>query len=123
MQETNQKIGLTGYYGLNSVTTLVSIQPQKPLHLKWSTVCPLQVCSLMCQVQHKFRLPYVPGTTQVQAVDELFHDRTIVLRELKRNLSLAQERMKKQSDHGRREVQFQVDDFVYLKLHPYKFSV
>ena len=34
-------------------------------------------------------LPYVPGTTQVQVVDELPSDRTSILKNLKRNLSLA----------------------------------
>ncbi|KAL5775263.1 hypothetical protein ACOSP7_012820 [Xanthoceras sorbifolium] len=67
-------------------------------------------------------LPYVPGTTQVQAVEEYLSNRTTVLKELKRNLTLAQERMKKQADRGRREVQFEVGDFVYLKLHPYRQS-
>ncbi|KAL5781783.1 hypothetical protein ACOSP7_006812 [Xanthoceras sorbifolium] len=60
-------------------------------------------------------LLYVPGTTQVQAVEEYIHDRTAVIKELRHHLTLAQERMKK-----RREVQFQAGDFVYLKLHPYR---
>ncbi|KAL5779678.1 hypothetical protein ACOSQ2_010415 [Xanthoceras sorbifolium] len=51
---------------------------------------------------------------------ELLCDRTTIFRELKRNLTLVQERMKKQSDQGRREVQFQVGDFVYLKRHLYR---
>ncbi|KAL5814386.1 hypothetical protein ACOSQ4_025027 [Xanthoceras sorbifolium] len=66
-------------------------------------------------------LTYVPGTTQVQAVEEYLSNHTTIIKELKRNLTLAQERMKKQADRGRREVQFEVRDFVYLKLHPYRF--
>ncbi|KAL5784707.1 hypothetical protein ACOSQ2_007099 [Xanthoceras sorbifolium] len=65
-------------------------------------------------------LLYVPGTTQVQAVEEYIHDRTTVIKELRHHLTLAQERMKKQADCSRREVQFQAGDFVYLKLHPYR---
>ncbi|KAL5840346.1 hypothetical protein ACOSQ4_012954 [Xanthoceras sorbifolium] len=56
-------------------------------------------------------LPYVLGTTQVQAVEEYLSNRTTVLKE-----------MKKQADRGRREVQFEVGDFVYLKLQPYRQS-
>ncbi|KAL5736046.1 hypothetical protein ACOSQ2_030834 [Xanthoceras sorbifolium] len=52
-------------------------------------------------------LPYVPGTTRVQVVEEYLHDRTT-------------EHMKKQVDRSRREVQFQAGYFVYLKLHPYR---
>ncbi|KAA8536795.1 hypothetical protein F0562_029273 [Nyssa sinensis] len=39
-------------------------------------------------------LTYVPGTARVQAVDEYLQDRDQILRELRRNLQLAQERMK-----------------------------
>lgn len=65
-------------------------------------------------------LDYVPGTTSVQAVDEFLRDRTTVLRELRHNLTLAQERMKKRADLCRREVSFAVGDYVYLKLQPYR---
>lgn len=39
-------------------------------------------------------LTYVPGTARVQAVDEYLQDRDQILRELRRNLQLAQERMR-----------------------------
>ncbi|KAJ8754420.1 hypothetical protein K2173_002871 [Erythroxylum novogranatense] len=63
---------------------------------------------------------YIPGTTQVAAVDAYLKDHAVVLRDLKRNLQLAQERMKVQADKHRREVEFQVGDYVYLKLQPYR---
>lgn len=39
---------------------------------------------------------------------------------LKEHLMVAQERMKKFSDRNRREVEYKVDDYVFLKLHPYR---
>jgi hypothetical protein len=64
-------------------------------------------------------LMYVRGTLKVQVVDGYLRDRDAILRELRKNLSLAQERMKCQADQRRREVIFEVGDFVYLKLQPY----
>lgn len=39
-------------------------------------------------------LAYVPGTSHIQAVDEYLRDRDTILRELRHNLLLAQDRMK-----------------------------
>lgn len=63
---------------------------------------------------------YIPGITQVAAVDTYLKERSIVLRDLKRNLRLAQERMQVQANKHRREMEFQVGDYVYLKLQPYR---
>ena len=65
-------------------------------------------------------LTYVPGTSRVQAVDEYLRDRDTILYELRHNLSLARQRMKSQADLKRREVSFEVGDYVYLKLQPYR---
>ena len=65
-------------------------------------------------------LTYVPGTARVQAVDEYLQDRDQILRELRRNLQISQERMKTQANQHRREVSFNIGDYVYLKLHPYR---
>lgn len=64
-------------------------------------------------------LPYTPGTTRVQAVDVYLRDRETIIRELHRNLQLAQQRMKAHADQHRREVTFEVGDYVYLRLQPY----
>ncbi|GJV90084.1 transposon ty3-G gag-pol polyprotein [Tanacetum coccineum] len=64
-------------------------------------------------------LSYVAGTSRVQAVDEYLRDRDSILRELHRNLLIARNRMKCQADQNRREVTYEVGDYVYLKLHPY----
>jgi hypothetical protein len=67
-------------------------------------------------------LTYVPGTSNVQAVDEHLCDRDCLLRELRRNLLIAQNRMKSQADQHRRDVSFDVGDYIYLKLQPYRQS-
>ena len=65
-------------------------------------------------------LAYVPGTSHVQAVDENLRDRDAILRELRHNLLLAQDRMKCQANQHRREASFLMGDYVYLKLQPYR---
>ncbi|KAL5739508.1 hypothetical protein ACOSQ2_028688 [Xanthoceras sorbifolium] len=65
-------------------------------------------------------MPYVPGITQVEAVDEYLRDRTTILCDLRRNLLVACDRRKTQADQHRREVHFAVGDYVYLKLQRYR---
>ena len=43
-----------------------------------------------------------------------------ILKLLKDNLQVAQNQQKKYADKHREERTFQVDDLVYLRLHPYK---
>jgi len=65
-------------------------------------------------------LMYVPGTSNVQAVDGYLRNRDAILCELRKNLSLAQAQMKCQADQRRCEVIYEVGNFVYLKLQPYR---
>jgi hypothetical protein len=65
-------------------------------------------------------LTYVPGTSRIQAVDECLRDRDAILKDLRHNLQLAQNRMKCQADQHRRDISFNVGDYVYLKLQPYR---
>ncbi|KAL5844477.1 hypothetical protein ACOSQ3_010531 [Xanthoceras sorbifolium] len=65
-------------------------------------------------------LSYVPGTTKVQAVDDYLRTRTEILQDLRQNLTVARDRMKSRADQNRREVTFDVGDYVYLKLQPYR---
>ncbi|GJX69685.1 transposon ty3-G gag-pol polyprotein [Tanacetum coccineum] len=67
-------------------------------------------------------VPYIPGTTKVQEVDEYLCDRDEVLRQLRNNLLAAQNRMKVNADRHRRELEFNVGDLVYIKLQPYRQS-
>ena len=65
-------------------------------------------------------LSYIPGTTKVQAVDDLLRTRDQILSDLRHNLIVARDRMKSQADQHRWDVVFDVGDFVYLKLQPYR---
>lgn len=63
---------------------------------------------------------YIPGSTAVESVDQQLRTRDALLAVLKRNLQVAQARMKMQYDRKHVERVFQVGDWVYLKLQPYK---
>jgi hypothetical protein len=65
-------------------------------------------------------LTYVPGTSCVQAVDECLHDHDAILKDLRHNLQLAQNRMKCQANQHKRDISFNVGDYMYLKLQPYR---
>ena len=65
-------------------------------------------------------MDYVLGTTRVEAVDVHLKSRHQILSLLKHNLVLAQERMKLQTDKHRSEKSFEVGQWVYLKLQPYR---
>jgi hypothetical protein len=65
-------------------------------------------------------ISYIPGTTKLPEVDQLLRTREVILRDLKQNLIVAQGCMKSRADLHRREVTFQVGDYVFLKLHPYR---
>jgi len=52
--------------------------------------------------------------------NKYLQDRDSLLRDLSRNLRLAQERMTSHANQWRREVSFEVGDYVYLKLQPYR---
>lgn len=65
-------------------------------------------------------LSYIPDTAGVQAVDDYLKDRDALLKELHHNLRVAQNRMKSHADQRCRDVQFNVGDFVYVKLQPYR---
>ena len=59
-------------------------------------------------------------STSVLAVDQLLQERDLILNELKDHLCCAQSKMKSSADAHRRAVQFEVGDFVYIKLRPYR---
>ena len=46
----------------------------------------------------------------------------MAFRVLKEHLRIAQEKMKKEADQKRRDVQFQMNDLVFLKIRPYRQS-
>lgn len=67
-------------------------------------------------------LDYIPGTAKLEAVECELLARDRILKEVREHISLAQARMKKLYDSKHIEREFQVGDFVYLKLQPYRQS-
>jgi hypothetical protein len=65
-------------------------------------------------------LLYVSGTTASTAVDAQLKSRAQILQLLKDNLHKSQQRMKFYVDKLRIERTFQVGDWVYLRLQPYR---
>lgn len=84
-------------------------------------------------VQHKLPLQYLYNpiscsqwTTQastsslVEEIDEQLQTRDELLTELKHHLETASNRMKQQADRKHRDVEFAVDEWVFLRLQPYR---
>ncbi|XP_050378490.1 uncharacterized protein LOC126795770 [Argentina anserina] len=65
-------------------------------------------------------MTYIPGSTADATVDDESRTRDELLNIMKRNLQVAQARMKMQYDKHHSERTFVVGDWVYLKLQPYK---
>lgn len=63
-------------------------------------------------------LSYEKGSGLVNEIDRLLINRDEILDVLKVNLLTAQQRMVKYANMKRREVQFEVHDWVYVKLRP-----
>ncbi|XP_024164225.1 uncharacterized protein LOC112171244 [Rosa chinensis] len=63
---------------------------------------------------------YTPGSMVVHSVDRTLQDRNALLQLLKLHMSQAQNKMKQHADSNRTEKEFQVGDWVFLKLHPYR---
>lgn len=65
-------------------------------------------------------LDYMKDTSSVLDEDTLLSNRTQALQDLKINLQRAQAKMKNQADSKWSDVSFDVGDWVFLKLQPYK---
>ncbi|KAM0048718.1 putative ribonuclease H-like superfamily [Helianthus debilis subsp. tardiflorus] len=65
-------------------------------------------------------LPYLPGESNVEAVDMSLAIREEVINILKADLAQAQHRMKQLVDSHRTERSFKVGDWLYLKLQHYR---
>ncbi|WVZ18566.1 hypothetical protein V8G54_005888 [Vigna mungo] len=63
---------------------------------------------------------YILGQSQVEVVDHLLSSRDNILSNLPRNLQKAQDRMKVMADAHRRDVEYEVGAWVYVKLRPYR---
>jgi len=65
-------------------------------------------------------LPYLPGESASAEVDGTLVNRKFKLQLLKHHLRRAQLRMKQQADSHRSDRHFEVGDWVYFKVQPYK---
>lgn len=66
------------------------------------------------------QVPYVPEDSFLPAVDQRVRDMNWMPAVLKSNLLKAQQMMKDQADKGRSERKFEVGNWVYVKLQPYR---
>lgn len=64
--------------------------------------------------------PYEPGSTAVQAVEDKMKSRDFILKLVQENLQEAQTRMKHFADKNRTDREYEVGDWVYLRLRPYR---
>jgi len=65
-------------------------------------------------------LSYVAGKTRTEAVEKELIARDEVLKALRENILLAQSRMKFYADKKHRDRSFEVGEWVYLRLQPYR---
>lgn len=65
-------------------------------------------------------MKYIPSTSNVHSVDKSLQSRDQLLLNLRSHLQLAQHRMKQFADRKRTEREFLVNDWVFLKIHPYR---
>ncbi|KAF7153105.1 hypothetical protein RHSIM_Rhsim01G0082400 [Rhododendron simsii] len=63
---------------------------------------------------------YISGCTTVAVADNMLQDRSTILKLLKEHLVSSQHRMKQIVDQHRSERVFEVGDWVYLKLQPFR---
>ena len=63
---------------------------------------------------------YEIGSCPIEELDDQMTARDELLQELKAHLHAANNRMKQAADKKRREVNFEVGDWVYLRLQPYR---
>nr|GEU40113.1 retrotransposable element Tf2 [Tanacetum cinerariifolium] len=65
-------------------------------------------------------VPYLGGLSKVEVVDRTLKDREEFIQTLKFHLLSTQNRMKQQADKGKSERQFDIGDWVLLKLQPHR---
>ncbi|CAL9231368.1 unnamed protein product [Arabidopsis halleri] len=63
---------------------------------------------------------YESGSTPIQELDEQLLERDALLCDMKKHLESAANRMKQVADAKRRDVNFDVGDWVFLRLQPYR---
>ncbi|XP_048427679.1 uncharacterized protein LOC125471401 [Pyrus x bretschneideri] len=67
-------------------------------------------------------MSYLPGSSPVHLVDTILRDRDALIRHLRENLQFAQARMCLYANKKHSKREFQVGDWVFLRLQPYRQS-
>lgn len=67
-------------------------------------------------------LQLVEEDSKVEEVNIMIKERNLILDELKENLIKAQERIKRVTDKKIREIEFEVGEYVFLKIQTYNFQ-
>lgn len=65
-------------------------------------------------------LPYLPGESKVSVVAKCLQERENMLLILKFHLLRAQHRIQQFADQHRKDRNFEIGDYVYVKLQPYR---
>ena len=86
--------------------------------------CLLQSIGIIQAITQLLRLPihlpYLPGEARVQVVAKSLQEKEDMLMILKFHLLRAQHRMKQVADRHRSERSFELGDWVFVKLQPYR---
>lgn len=88
----------TTFHVSTSITPYEALYGQKPPHL----------------------VHYAPGGSAVAATENLLHDRDTILKLLKDHLLASQHKMKQLADKHRTDRVFEVGDWVFLRLQPFR---
>lgn len=62
----------------------------------------------------------LPGTTTIRAMDAALQGKDELMCSLKSHMSISHNRMKQHIDLHHSEYEFEIGDWVFLKLHPYQ---
>ncbi|KAJ0599534.1 putative nucleotidyltransferase, Ribonuclease H [Helianthus annuus] len=85
----------------------------------WHSTIKMSPHEALFGIKPNLHIPYIPGDTPIAAVEELHREREAMIQKLKMNLNSARNRMKQLSDAHRTDREFQVGEWVYVKLHPF----
>nr|GFC13222.1 reverse transcriptase [Tanacetum cinerariifolium] len=75
--------------------------------------------AVYCQTPHIY-VPYIPGDSRFEELDRTLQARKEAIKVLKFHLKRSQDRMRNQANKHRTDRQFEVGDWVYLKLQPHR---
>ena len=86
----------------------------------YHTVIKMTPYEVVYNQQSPHNLPNLSGNTNNEVVDRILQRREHMIQLVKLHLTRAQDRMRNQASKHRTDRTFQVDDWVWLKLQPYR---